>query len=62
MYRHKWFFQGKVIKIIDAQTVVIWVDLGFEIWKRATVKFNRIKPILPDTNPAILFLEQNQGL
>jgi hypothetical protein len=56
---HKWFFQGKVIKIIDVQTIILWIDLGFESWKKVRVKFNRIKSILPDTNTAMSFLEQN---
>ena len=30
MYVHRWLYQGKVIKIIDGQTVILWVDLGFD--------------------------------
>lgn len=43
MYENKWIFQGKVIKIIDGQTIVVWLDLGFELWKKVTVRFNRIR-------------------
>lgn len=66
MFNHKWFFQGKVIKIINDQVIIIWIDLGFEIWKKVQVRFNRIKsksdPIIsPDAGPsfAVKFMEQN---
>lgn len=64
MFHHKWFFQGKVIKIINDQAVIIWVDLGFETWKKVLVQFNRIRSKSnpgPGTgiSPAVKFMEQN---
>jgi len=66
MFTHKWLYQGKVIKIIDGQTLIIWVDLGFDIWKKVMVRFNRIKAKgiytaqnTPDYTSVIKFLEQN---
>ena len=43
MFSHKWFFQGKVIEILNGQTFVIWLDLGFETWKKIQVRFNRLR-------------------
>jgi hypothetical protein len=68
MFFHKWFFQGKCINIIDGQTILIWIDLGFNIWRRVRVRFNRIrmKAYAPDTENQsteianlINYLEQN---
>ena len=62
MFSHKWFYQGKVLEIIDGQTFVIWIDLGFEIWKKVPVRFNRLKmKDLSGPLEAIAFkyLEQN---
>jgi hypothetical protein len=67
MFNHKWFFQGKVIKIINNQAVVIEVDLGFGVWKMVTVGFNRIRPksypaLIENhsiDSPAVKFMEQN---
>jgi hypothetical protein len=70
MFKHQWFFNGKIVKIIDEQTVVLWLDLGFEIGKKVLVRFNRIKakgsysPIInqgdaPEPSATTRFLEQN---
>ena len=69
MLTHRWFYQGKVVKIIDGQTVEIWVDLGFEIWKKVLVRFNRIRSkdsgltieqgISPEPGVGSRFLEQH---
>jgi len=68
MFHHKWFFQGKCTRIIDGQTALIWIDLGFNIWKKVKVKFNRIRmkayaPALEnqatEINNLINYLEQN---
>lgn len=62
MYEHKWAYQAKVIKIVDGQTLVIWVDLGFDIWKKVLVRLNRVKAMGPYQDiksPIFKFLEQN---
>lgn len=65
MHIHKWFFSGKVIKVIDDQTLELWLDLGFGTWKRIISKFNRLKSKIDlatgivDANSTINFLEQN---
>jgi micrococcal nuclease len=57
MFTHRWYFKGKVIKIIDGQTIEIWIDLGFDIWKKIQVRFNRLK-INPSDNSILNFLNQ----
>jgi len=67
MHTHQWFYQGKVIKIIDGNSIIIWVDLGFEIWKKVLVRFNRARAkdsyISPGKEPESTetsrYLEQN---
>jgi len=60
MHTHNWFYQGKIIKIIDGNAIIIWIDLGFETWKKVLIRFNRIRA-KEDSEAAytIQYLEQN---
>jgi hypothetical protein len=63
MFNHKWFFQGKVIEINDGQTFTLWIDLGFETWKKILVRFNRLRikefPGITENTQVFKYLEQN---
>lgn len=43
MFIHRWYFKGFINQIIDDQTMSIRVDLGFDVWKIISVRFNRLK-------------------
>jgi hypothetical protein len=38
----EWFFTGRVLKVINGRTIQVEVDLGFEVWKRVNIQFDRI--------------------
>lgn len=66
MFSHQWFFQGKVLKIINGQLVEVWLDLGFNTWKKMTMKLNRIcvdetfnNEGNLESSPATAFLEKH---
>jgi hypothetical protein len=63
LIQHRWFFNGKIIKIINGLTVIIWLDLGFGTWKKQLIRFNRLKvkgiPSQNEIDSSTKFLEEN---
>ena len=61
MFNYRWFFKAEVSKIINGQTLILNIDLGFGVWKKVVVRLNRIQTKDPlnarGTHPGKNFLE-----